>query len=546
MSEKTKKICWILLIIVVFVVLKIVWDKRSPKPPIHKPPVVKTPYPSPPPSSNHVNMILPTQGWEFLPERHYDDENYIMRMKNKYLPPKIRNIENAQEGLEREERYIRKLLRADPNNKDLLYLLAYNQFDREKYDEAKKVFEKILKLYPNERLATVGRVYCFSKKEEFREARREALKALKKFPNSPRLHHILGVTYVYGADRDLKKAVEIYKKAIKLDPKDPRIWLGYAECYIEMKTPQASDKAIEIMKETIRRFPQYHIVYILLAEEYQLRGEYKKAIYRLEQSIDRDPLYYRAYSIIGDIFKDLGEYEKALPFYIRTLKTNPRYEALIYIKLGRLYKILGDPETAKKYFLESLKVHKGSPRDEKNQEKAIAYNELARMCIEKKDFKKAEEYIKNAMDSYPDSEYTRYTKSLLYLAKGEYEKARKEMEGYLTCEPSEDSLEPYDIYYGLATVEAGAHHPHKAIEYLKEAIKRANKFKKVDIINRTKRDPYFADVRKTEEYKKILKKLIPLMQKAHEVKVRKKYWDLLKNWQKPKDVQDGKVSKEGT
>jgi len=464
------------------------------------------------PHKNHKNLIAqhPTGDWIFPPEKHYDENNFIAKCREKYITEEIKKSGNHQWDLKIEEDAIKRALKKHPGNKEIIYLLAYNQFDRENYDEAVKIFDSILKESPNEEQAIEGKIYAYFKKEEYETSKDLAEKALKVFPENPRLHHILAGSYLFGFKKP-EKAIEIYKRAIKLDPKDVRIWLGYGESYFELKDSKARKKGIEILTECIRRFPDYHIAYIVLAEEYQYMGDYGKAVDLLETSIKLDPAYYRAYSIIGDMLISLERYDEAMEYYQRTIKTNPVYEALIYIKVAKLYRINGDDKNAEKYLNTALYVHKGS--DEQNQEEAMAYLELSRLASEKAP-SLSQKYIKRAFDCFPRYEYNHYYQALWFLDRKDWKSAEKHLKK-CKSRKTEESMEEYEILYGKAQIASVAGRPEHSFELFEKAYSIRHGYGKVEIMAKAKRDKFLKNLRKTKKFKDLvirtekIKELLP-------------------------------------
>ncbi len=464
------------------------------------------------------------EGWRELPERHYDDDEFIFELKNRLLPKEIREIENRHDGLAREEKYLLKMLRENPDNMEYLYLMAYNQFDREKYDSARSHFEKILKMDPRQERATEGRVYCHYKKEDYGAARRMAREALETYPDNPRLLHMLAGSFLYGY-RDPPRAVNLYRRAIELDPEDPRLWLGLAEAYVEMKTPDASQKAVEVMEETIRRFPDYHIVYILLAEELHLMGRYREALNRLEEAIARDPLYYRGYSIIGEIFRDLGNFPEALKYYQRAEKTNPRYEALIYIKLGRLHREMGNREKAREYFSHAVSIHRGERDTGPNIEVATARVETALLLIDQGDLDEAEKELDQGEKDFPQLEQLGYGRAMLHLARGEFDTAESVLLASRRPDLTENSLEEWEVRYGLARIETARGRESQALAELVKAMDLLPSFRKIPVDRMARKDRYLSGITRLEGYREVREQVEELYKKAVKVKLSRSYVD---------------------
>lgn len=455
------------------------------------------------PVSSGAGSPLPSMKPEAASEKLYNNDEFVLKIRKKYIPETLEDTDRHKWGPEKEESAIREAVKKNPGNKDVLYLFAYNRFDSEKYDEAADAFNEILRITPNEERALQGLIYSHYNGEDFERAGNMLEAAMKLYPRNTTFMHIhAGIAL--NKEQNYDKAVSIYRKAIEIEPENFRLWLGLGESYLEMRNEEGRGKGIDVLQECIAKFPEYHIAYIVLAEEYQSIGEYEKAAVLLEKAIKLDPGYYQAYALVGDMMTGMGKYLDAEWFYRRAL-SNPRHEKLVNIKLGRMYRYIGKPDMAEEFLKKALE--ETVTGEEKKRERAMVYLELSRVESERGNMVKSKDYLDKAFRTFPSFDYNNYYLSLWYLDQGEYDTAEKAVRKCFQGEDPDESVDPSSLYYGLAMISAGRGDMKKAGEHLESASQEMKKYRLLELMNRLQKDKAFLEFRKSEEYRRINEKI---------------------------------------
>lgn len=109
---------------------------------------------------------------------------------------------------------------------------------------------------------------------------------------------------------DYTKALTIFEKAFKLNPKDKDIKMYYADCLAELGS---KNKAIELYSEVIIDFPNYWFAYSNRAVTYQELQEWEKAYNDYVKSLELNPNNIQAFFIILDFHSELKYELPTLP-----------------------------------------------------------------------------------------------------------------------------------------------------------------------------------------------------------------------------------------
>ncbi|MFO8057374.1 MAG: tetratricopeptide repeat protein [bacterium] len=148
---------------------------------------------------------------------------------------------------------------------------------------------------------------------------------------------------------------------------------------LKLKSEGKPQKAIEKLKEVVKKNPRNNKVTISLAEWLRLEGEPQQARHYLEKVIHRQPNQVEAYIKLALAYVDLGKLDKA-------------------------------EESAKKALELGVKKHK-------------TYRILGIVYLKKKDYKKSLLYSEKAIEIYPAYHQAYAGVALAYQEMGKYDKA---------------------------------------------------------------------------------------------------------------------------
>ena len=270
-------------------------------------------------------------------------KNYTIEEIKELINKKINNEELEYDDVlyyKEAQEILKKHLKKDPNNKELLFLLALVQYDDSYFDN------------------------------EYKKLRITLKKLLNLNYKKDKVLYYLAASYYYDGDYDnnkkiQKEIIELLENAIELNNKDSEYLylLGTAYFFVI----KDYDKAIEFHKkaaeinytETIRNHKEYYYyrlgkINLYLGKSQEAIENFKKAI---KDSIDCFNDFYKAsdyWHYLGLSYEKNGQYDEALESYEKALDIDVRselddyfYDCLNALKsLYDLYKKLGKNDDA--------------------------------------------------------------------------------------------------------------------------------------------------------------------------------------------------------
>lgn len=237
---------------------------------------------------------------------------------------------------------------------------------------------------------------------------------LKRVPNS--LLALLYRSRVYADENKYKEALELLKRAEKIDPANSETFGDQASIYA---TQKQYEKAIAAATASInyRRTNQNKNMFHLRSMMYSSVGQYKKAIDDMNVYIKIDPEKPRAYMWRATAYEQDGQLDKALADYQTGLKVSKNYEyrfhiARIYQKKGRL----------KDAIAEMTAVINQQPEEDE------AWNKRATLYMEAGKYKEAvSDYTQALATNFGSGETIYRARARAYEKLGQKEQAQKDL-----------------------------------------------------------------------------------------------------------------------
>ncbi|MCL2390044.1 MAG: tetratricopeptide repeat protein [Endomicrobia bacterium] len=322
-----------------------------------------------------------------------------------------------------------------------------------KIEEARKEYEKVVSLDPQALAVYKDLIYLYWQSGNKDKAFKAAEKIAEIDENNPQTSIFLGTFYLIANEPD--NARKYWERTLQLDPDNETATVYLAAYYYSDNKLQES---AEYWNKFLTQQPDSAAGYLQLALVQERLGKTDEALESFDKVISLKPEAREAYLSKARIYEVNKQYDSAIKEYEEYVKVFPD-NLYVLMYLGRCYFEKGDNEKAKEAF---LKTKKGVPEDitssywlgiiyerTGNMEKAAAEFErvyekeksvaiLARLGYYYsilKNYAKAEEKFKTALEKEPQNHELVYLTALNYLDWEKYDKAEQYLIKTLEIKP---------------------------------------------------------------------------------------------------------------
>jgi TolB-like protein/Tfp pilus assembly protein PilF len=280
----------------------------------------------------------------------------------------------TQESLNQAIEYFNKALGKDPGYApayaglaDTYFIMAWNRFlpREEGYAKAKQAAHKALKI--DDQLAEAHTSLAVVKLEyhwDFAGAKKSFQRAIALNPGYATAHHWYTRCFWYTGSFD--NAITEMRQAFELDPLSPSINRNLGWTYFFARR---YDKAIEVMQRTIRLYPDFSQVHLVLANAYLEKSKYELALNEIKKEFGpKSPKIEYLKSVIQARMgnsKKLKEYIYDLEKKGELNKMSPVWVAMMYAELSSTDQVFAWLEKAVEQRDELVFNLKGSPSFDK-------------------------------------------------------------------------------------------------------------------------------------------------------------------------------------
>ncbi len=182
-------------------------------------------------------------------------------------------------------------------------------------------------------------------------------KAINLNPKNERAY--VGLGQVYKAQGKLADSEQALKKAMNLNPKNDRAYFELGQLYRDQgKFPQAED----LFKKAVELNPKNDNAYVGLGWFYRVQGKSRQpAEESFKKAIDLNPKNDCAYFELGWLYRDQGKLLQAEESFKKAINLNPKNEPA-YVGLGQVYRDQGKSLQAKDLFKKSIELNPKNDR----------------------------------------------------------------------------------------------------------------------------------------------------------------------------------------
>ena len=301
------------------------------------------------------------------------------------------------------------------------YGLARVYLMNQDYARAVSVAEEILKLRPDDDRAQLIRSYAWVNLGEGKQARSTLEELLVKRPNAPEPTYQLA--RISMMEKNYREAERLYQKLATASPPDPRGILGVAEA---MAYTNRRDEALELLRKQVNEGQNddfWRLAYGVAATRW---GAWPQAEQALKAVVENQPDNENAYKHLAGVYYQTQRINLAEQNFQRAAELAPADPAP-QLYLGLILERKGQPAQAAARYQRVLELTPGN---------VVALNNLAMILADTGgDLDRALTLAQRAIGAAPDTPDIAATLSWIYIKKNLNDSAIRILEGLLAKQP---------------------------------------------------------------------------------------------------------------
>jgi TolB-like protein/DNA-binding winged helix-turn-helix (wHTH) protein/predicted Zn-dependent protease len=246
---------------------------------------------------------------------------------------------------------------------------------------------------------------------------------------------------------DNENAIELFKKALDLDPNLALAHAGLADCYAQKNYQFGfpavwTDRALESSRKALSTDPDLAEAHKAFGFVHAIRGQLREALKAYYRAVELNPNYSAPIANIAVILEQQGKFVEALQWATRALSLNPA-ESIAYFNVGDVYRDLHDLDRAEAWYRKALSL---------NPDYEPAHLAMSRLYIVRKNYSEALRESREVLSLDSKSVRGLSAAGHVYLASGDIQKAGEYYHRALAGGPNQNAA----IRLGLILWKQGA------------------------------------------------------------------------------------------
>ncbi|HSR19132.1 MAG TPA: tetratricopeptide repeat protein, partial [Ignavibacteriaceae bacterium] len=234
--------------------------------------------------------------------------------------------------------------------------------------------------------------------------------------------------------KSMHAALQLFQKAIELDPRYAEAYAGLGETYSALYLDQERnetwlDKAIESSLKALMYDPSLSEAFSALGHSYFNKKLYDDAITASQKAIELDPSNFSGYWLLGRIYHNRDRDHEALELFQKVIKLNPDFYS-VYGDLQIVYARLGEHEKYNEVVQTSLKVYERYLVQHPDDARGHMYFAVDLAQVGRKDEAKLQ--AAKALELSPDDPLMLYNATCFYSQMGEKKLAVESLKNAFT------------------------------------------------------------------------------------------------------------------
>ena len=209
------------------------------------------------------------------------DPDFWLQLGKLYIQTYISDdpLKNGGDDLKKTSAIFQKAATVGSDNADAVNKVANFYSITKQYKEAIPLFERVLELDPSQTAARENLARCYLAVEEPAKAAVALEELIRINPADPHAYELLGK--IYEDAGDYTKATEDYEQALLVNPSDMQ---GYENISLMLLNHKLPDKAVSVLTEARRRFPDRPGFSYLLAVALERAKQHQQSLAIFEQT----------------------------------------------------------------------------------------------------------------------------------------------------------------------------------------------------------------------------------------------------------------------
>jgi tetratricopeptide (TPR) repeat protein len=375
-----------------------------------------------------------------------------------------------------------------------MYELASLKKDQNDYESAQELLEKAVTVKPENEWYWVALADCYEKNNDAPKLENVFNELLKINPDKP--DYYFDQANVYYLEKKYDQALAVYEKLEKMIGPSDEIIAKKENIYLKQGKV---DKAAADIQALIDANPSEIRYYLLLGEIYNSNGFQDKALKILKDAEKADPGSGRVHLALADIYRDKKDNEASynqlmLAFKLPDLEIEQEVKIVLgyvpkfpdpnakasALELSRLL-TMAHPDDARSYALygDMLIQNEKYPEAKTNYKKSLALNDqvyevqeqLVRLDLGSNQLDEAIKDGENALSLFPNQAWLNYLVGVAYEQKKDFKKALSYVKNATSLESQDNDLlaQSYsvlgDCYHSIGDEQKSDDSYNKALSY---------------------------------------------------------------------------------
>jgi len=339
-----------------------------------------------------------------------------------------------------------EIIKLEPDSVDDHLLLGRLYGRNNDLQKAEAEFKTAIKLEPDSEEAVTALAFLYTAEGDAARAA-EVLSKVPDASRSAKLYSVLG--YTYEQQKDYKKAIDAYRKAIALDRDNLDAIRGLAQNLLNDGQTDAALDQYKIIADANPEDPQTHL---RMAEIYRKQGKFDLALDNLKQAQAVVPDSMEVPYNMAAVYQAEGQYDEAAQtlqdLLKKTEKADGKYSkdeqnnrAVFLERLGTIYRENNNDQQAISTFRQML------PLGDDNAERG--YQQIIDTYREQKQWQQATDAAKEAVDKMPNDRGLKMVYAAQLADMGKPDEGLQQVKSLLTGKP-----EDREVYITLAQMNS--------------------------------------------------------------------------------------------